>query len=351
MTAKLANRLTLGATLAMFLAALFVLYRQLETTPLSDVLNRLGALPVDVIATAVALTAASYLVLTGYDFLALAYVRRKLRPREVLFASFVAFAFSNAMGLALLSGGSVRYRIYSALGLRAVEIGEIVAFCTLSYALGVCADAGLVLLVDPFGMAALLHLPDWLALVCGVALLLLPVSYLAATMFYRRPIRIGSYALRLPSPRLGLAQIALASLDQLVAGSVVYVLLAHGQEIPFLTFAGVYLTAAPAAVASLVPGGLGVFETMVVVLLPHMPKGALLGALVAYRVIYFLLPLALALGCALVMQLARAPADLTALARAAGALQERLANRVQKLKKGGTETPRRGAKAFGEARN
>ncbi len=327
MTSKTANRLTLGAMLAMFLAAMFVLYRQLEATRLADVVGRLGSMPAAALVAAVLLTVVSYLVLTGYDFLALRYVRRTLRPRAVMFASFAAYAFSNSIGLALLSGGSVRYRMYSALGLRAVEIGEIVVFCTVSYVLGVCTDAGLMLVLDSHATASLLRLPPPLAQLVGGALLAVPIAYLAAALIRRHPIRLGRYGLRPPSLGLGLAQVALASLDQLVAAAVVYVLLAPGQEISFVSFLAVYLVAAPASVLSLVPGGLGVLETVIVVLLAQTPKGAVLGTLVAYRFIYFLLPLAVSMACIALAPIARAPIQFPSRARAARTLR-RLSGRI-----------------------
>jgi phosphatidylglycerol lysyltransferase len=346
-TSKTTNRLMLVATLAMFLAAMFVLYHQLGTTRLSDVLDRLGSMPMGALMGAVLLTVASYLVLTGYDFLALRYTRRKLRPGEVMFASFTAFAFSNSIGFALVSGGSVRYRIYSALGLRAVEIGEIVVFCTLSYALGVCMAAGLMLVLDPVAMAGVLRVPPALASLAGAVLVAIPTAYLAATLIRRRPIRLHRYHLRLPTFGIGVAQIVLASIDQLLAGAVVYVLLAPGQDLSFGAFLGVYLVAAPASVLSLVPGGLGVLETLIVLLLPQAPRGALLGALVAYRFIYFLLPLALAVTWVTLLQVARVPSDLGWLARAVGAVHARLTGgRHQKRRR---DKPAAAAKALSEA--
>jgi phosphatidylglycerol lysyltransferase len=123
MQARLADRLALAATAVIFCAALAVLYREFASITPREVLARLAAMPAHWVLAAVALTAASYLLLTGYDFLALRYVGRRLRLRDVLLASFTAFAFSNNLGFQLLSGGSTRYRVYSSLGLDAVAIG------------------------------------------------------------------------------------------------------------------------------------------------------------------------------------------------------------------------------------
>jgi uncharacterized membrane protein YbhN (UPF0104 family) len=150
MTQKTVNRLTFAVAVVMFFAAIFVLYRELKNTRLVDVIANFEALPKTRVMLALALTAASYLLLTGYDFLALSYANHRLRPRETLFASFISFSFSNNLGFALMSGGSVRYWIYTAFGLRPVEVGEVVAFCTLTYGLGVATIGGLMLLFDTF---------------------------------------------------------------------------------------------------------------------------------------------------------------------------------------------------------
>ena len=295
MTSKIVNRLTLGASLAVFLAAVYVLHRSLAQVGLADVLARLEALPPLRVAAAVALTAASYLVLVGYDYLALHYVKRSLRFPWVAFTSFIAFAFSHNVGLALVSGGSVRYRVYSGLGLGLVEIAEVVVFCAVTYSLGIMTVGGVMLTADPMGVAPVLGIPQHMVRSSGAALLAVGVAYLVATAVWRRPLRLGGFAFRLPSLGSGLIQVALASVDLALAGAVVYVLLPPDGDVTYRTFLGIYVLAAAASVLSHVPGGLGVFEAVIVVMLPDVPRDASLGALVAYRVTYFVLPLGLAM--------------------------------------------------------
>jgi uncharacterized membrane protein YbhN (UPF0104 family) len=306
LTAKTTNRLTLAIALTMFGAALFVLYRELANIRLAEVVDGVVAMPKMRLFGAVALTAVSYLLLTGYDFLALNYARRLLRFPQVLFASFVAFALTNSLGFALVSGGSVRYRIYSGYGLTPVEIGEVVAFCTLSYVLGVTTVGGLMLVFKPVSLASILRLPPQLVLATGIMLLAVSVVYLVVVASRPKPISIGRYRLRLPNIQQGLTQIALASVDQAIAGAVLYVLLPSNAAIDFATFLGIYVVAAPLSLLTLVPGGLGVFETALLVMLPDTPKAASLVSLVAYRFIYFLLPLALAVACEAVYEFRRA---------------------------------------------
>ncbi len=295
MTSKIVNRVTLGASLAVFLAAVYVLHRSLERVALADVLARLEALPPLRVAAALALTAASYFVLVGYDYLALHYVQRSLRFRWVAFTSFIAFAISHNVGLALVSGGSVRYRLYSGLGLGVVEIAEVVVFCAVTYSLGIMTVGGITLAAAPTDLAAVLGIPPHVVRGSGAALLGVGLVYLAAAALWRRPLRLGRLVLRMPSLGSGLLQVALASVDLALAGAVVYVLMPPDAAVTYRTFLGIYVLAAAASVMSHVPGGLGVFEAVIVRMLPDVPADVSLGALVAFRVIYFLLPLGLAM--------------------------------------------------------
>jgi len=309
MTRKNFSRLTVAVAVAMFVAAIVVLYRQLGNTRWIDIVGHFEALRRTQILAALALTSASYLVLTAYDFLALHYVGRRLRVRDTLFASFVAYAFSNSIGFALVSGGSLRYRFYTGLGLRPVAIGEIVVFCTVTYSLGVTIVSGLMLLLDPAGISSILGLPQPILRTAGAAMLALGITYLAITAARRGPITLGRYGLRLPSLGCGLMQVAVACCDQAVAASVVYVLLPSNAQIGFSSFLEIYVVSAPIALLSLVPGGLGVFETMVVALLANTSSAASLGSLIAYRVIYFMVPLALAMLMVAVYEIRRSSRD------------------------------------------
>jgi len=296
MTSRQTDRLAILATTVIFCIAVAVLVRDFSGVGLRNVLSRLAALPASRILVAAGLTAASYVLLAGYDFLALRYVKRRLRFCDVLYASFTSFAFSNTIGFQLVSGGSMRYRIYSRFGLEAIEIGEIVAFCTFTYVLGVITVGGLAALLDPASFTSLLHLPQWLISVFGLLLLAASAAYAAVAAIWRKPIAIGRYALRPPAPALALAQIVFASVDAVLAGAVLYALLPAETGMSFWSFIGVYIVAATASVLSSVPSGLGVYETVVTAMTAApASKAGELGALIAYRMIYFIAPLVIAM--------------------------------------------------------
>ena len=108
-----------GFSIAVFGLALWALHHELAKTSLADILAKLQAVPLSTVVLALALTAGSYLVLTGYDALAVRYIKHPLPYPTVALASFIGFAISHNVGIALLSGGTARFRIYSRAGLSA----------------------------------------------------------------------------------------------------------------------------------------------------------------------------------------------------------------------------------------
>jgi uncharacterized membrane protein YbhN (UPF0104 family) len=257
------------------------------------------------IYAAIGLTAGSYLLLTGYDFLALWYVRRQLRFRDVVFTSFTAFAFSNNLGFQLLSGGSMRYRIYSNLGLQGGDIFGIVAFCTFTYALGVLTVGGMVFVFEPAEVASLLKLPQPIISAAGVSMLASIAAYLAVAAIWHRRIAVGRFRVWPPTLPLAIAQVALASIDAVLAGTVLYVLLPMDFQLNFETYLSIYMIAATTSVLSLVPGGLGVFETAITLMTVAPSKAAALGAFLAYRMIYFVTPFVVAIVWFIVHEMGR----------------------------------------------
>src|SRR5262245_60999744 len=126
-------------TVAVFGVALWLLGHTLAVHRIDDVLDYLGRLPPYKVTGAILLTAASYITLVGYDLSALHYVGRRLPLRDVAITSFISYAFSNTIGFAAVTGGSVRYRLYSAAALNGFEIAAVVVFCTLTFGVGAMA--------------------------------------------------------------------------------------------------------------------------------------------------------------------------------------------------------------------
>ncbi|MBA3710474.1 MAG: lysylphosphatidylglycerol synthetase family protein, partial [Planctomycetes bacterium] len=280
------------AGVALFALAIGVLHHQAQGTDLPALRASIHALPWLAIAGAVAFTMAGYLVLTFSDQLACRHAGHPLPWRRVVLASFIGHAFTHTLGNAVLVGGSVRYRLYSACGLSAVQIALVVAFCVIGFWVGFLALCGVVFLVDPPPMFAALHVPFGSLPVFGACLLAIPVAWQVACMALKRPLRIRSWSLRLPTPLMSSAQIALGALEMVLRSLVLYLLLPSDFGLGFSAFLGSYLLAMVAGKVSQVPGGLGVLEGVFLMLLPpNDPSAATLGALAVYRGVYYLVPL------------------------------------------------------------
>ena len=279
---------------ALFAGALWILHHALSEFRYHDILRQIHALRPRQIAAALGLTCLSYLVMTGYDWLAVRYAQHPLATGRIVFTSFVSYAFSNNIGLSLLAAGSIRYRLYSAWGLSTEEIAKVLSFTVATFWLGVCASGGLTFLVAPLRLPPALPLPFFSTRPLGLALLALALGYLAAVHLRSQPFTLRGWQLSLPRPRFAWAQVLVGMVDWLLAGSVLYVLLPPAADLPLLQLMGIFLLAQVVALISHVPGGLGVFESLVLLSLPQVPLDALAGSLMLYRAVYYLLPLACA---------------------------------------------------------
>jgi phosphatidylglycerol lysyltransferase len=278
--------------LLLFGVALIVLYHELRIYHLHDIVQDIKGVPPYHLLLAFSLTMLSYLLLTGYDTLAMMYVKHPLPYGKIALASFTGYAFSNNIGLSMIAGSSVRYRLYSTWGLTTLEITKVVAFCIITLWLGFFTLGGTVFIMEPLALPTQLKFPFHSVHVLGWVFLFIVAAFVVWTFMVKKPIRIRAWAFPLPSPRLLIAQIAVASLDWAIAGAVLYTLLPAAPGFSFPVFLSLYLLAQIAGMVSQVPGGLGVFEAMILLLLSKTHSASqVLGSLLAFRGIYYILPL------------------------------------------------------------
>jgi phosphatidylglycerol lysyltransferase len=275
--------------------AVFVLHHLLGQYHWRDILQRVHAISNAKVLRAAFFTCAGYGCLTLYDALAVHFAGAKVPYPRVALISFMGYAIGHNVGLNSISGGAIRYRAYTALGLSGKQIATIIAFGTLTFFLGASVLLGFSLLSNARMSGSILHLPPWLAIAVGVALLAGVACYLWLVYTRHAPLRFRHFEIPVPKPKVAFAQIGVSCVDMLFACSVLFVLLPREASMSFFTFAGVYLIALAAGAISNVPGGIGVFEFVLILLLPAVPKDRLLGALVAYRAIYYFAPFGLAL--------------------------------------------------------
>ena len=275
--------------------AVFVLHHLLRQYHLHDILDRVRAIPSGKIWRAAILTCCGYGCLTLYDALAVRFAGARVPYARVALISFMSYAIGHNVGLTTLSGGAVRYRAYSALGLSAKQIATIIGFGTLTFGLGSGVLLGSSLVSNAGLSGSVLHVHTWLATGAGCLLLCGVAGYVWLVCTRHAPLKVWRVELPIPRPRIALAQIAIGCLDLLCVAGVLFVLLPPHAAISFAAFAGVYLIALAAGVISQIPGGIGVFELVLIALLPDVPKDRMLGALLVYRAIYYFAPFILAL--------------------------------------------------------
>jgi glycosyltransferase 2 family protein len=272
---------------AAFGLAAFLVHRAMREYTWSEVLASLGQISLGHLALGAVFTAGSFLCLTGAEALAVRYAGRNLAYRKIALASFTSLAIGHTLGFAVFSSGAIRYRFYAGWGLSAGDVARIIVFCGVTIALGLATVGGLAAVIRPDLVGETFGIAPAAIVTLGVVLLSAVAIYLALAAFVHRPIRIRNFELPVPRLRLAVGQIAVASTDLLLVSAVLHQMLAATSDIAFPAVAAAYITANTAGILSHVPGGLGVIEA---VLLSLVPGANVVGALVAFRAVYFLIP-------------------------------------------------------------
>ena len=288
-------RLYILAAASLFVFALVALsiYRLTAEVRYDDVLAALSATSWRAIALAVGFTLLSFLALILYDANALDYIGRKAPFPSVAVTAFMAYAVGNTVGFGPLSGGAIRFRAYSRFGLAPGDIARVIAFVTLAFGLGLLSVSALAALAVAPRVAGILGVDAFWLRAAALLILLVLIG-----LFYSgrngHALRFKGFELRLPDSRTASRQFLVSAFDIAAAASVLYVLLPD-TPVSWPTFLAVYAVAIGFGVLSHVPAGLGVFEAVIMAGLSNaISIDQLLGSLVLYRLIYYVLPLLLA---------------------------------------------------------
>ena len=263
--------------------------------------ERLAQVPSEGYALAGLATLAAYVALAWYDRIALIHLGRDkgISWCYIGTCSFVTYALGHNIGASVLSGGMVRLRAYTAKGLSPAEVAVLVAMCTFTFAYGTLLLLGLVLMlvpqvVDPLGhLVPLLALPPYLVRLAGASVLLVCALYVVGSWLHFKPLRIGG--MDVVYPRLGVVgrQLVAAPLELVAAAAIVYFVLPEAGNPGFFIVLGAFLISFSAGLLSQVPGGVGVMEAVFLAVMPSMPATSVVAALLVWRLLYLLIPLAL----------------------------------------------------------
>ncbi|MGL4725858.1 MAG: lysylphosphatidylglycerol synthase domain-containing protein [Scandinavium sp.] len=247
--------------------------------------------------SAVALVIFSYLIYGCYDLLGRAYCGHKLAKRQVMLVSFICYAFNLTLST-WVGGIGMRYRLYSRLGLPGATITRIFSLSITTNWLGYILLGGVIFSIGVVDLPAHWYISDTTLRIIGAALLLMIAVYLWACAFARRRhLTVRGQKLVLPSWRFALVQMGISSANWMAMGAIIWLLL--GQEVNYFFVLGVLLVSSIAGVIVHIPAGIGVLEAVFIALLAggHASQGTIIAALLAYRVLYFFIPLALATVC------------------------------------------------------
>jgi glycosyltransferase 2 family protein len=290
------NRLGFGLSVTIIAIAAVVLYRILRTINASEVVEALVTTDWRDIALAALFVAGGYFTLTFYDLFALRTIGRTDVPYwAAALAGFTSYAVGHNVGASVFTGGAVRYRVYSAWGLTAIDVAKICFVAGLTFWLGNATVLGLGIAYAPLAATAIDQLPAWLNRVGAFAILLVLALYVA--WVWRRPRVIGGegWSVALPDGPLTLLQIGIGIVDLGFCALAMYMLVPDEPNIGFVTLAVIFVSATLLGFASHAPGGIGVFDAAMLVALWQFDKEDVLAGVLLFRLLYYIIPFAISL--------------------------------------------------------
>jgi uncharacterized membrane protein YbhN (UPF0104 family) len=290
------HRVGFVLSLIIIVVAAVVLYRKLHDINVAKVLNAVSTVEYRDVVKAALFVAAGYFTLTFYDLFALRTIGRRDVPyRIAALAGFTSYSVGHNVGASVFTGGAVRYRIYSAWGIDAIEVAKICFVAGLTFWLGNIAVLGLGFTWHPEAASAINLLPEVVNRILGILALMLLAGYVV--WVWRSPLVVGrqNWQVRLPAGPLTLLQIVIGIIDLGFCSLAMYVLVPNNPDLGFVTVAVVFVSATLLGFASHSPGGLGVFDAAMLIALWQYDKEELLAGLLIFRLLYYLTPFALAL--------------------------------------------------------
>ena len=290
------HRLGIILSVLIIAVATVVLYRKLHNMNVSKVLTAMATVEYRDVAISALFVALGYFTLTFYDLFALRTIGRRDVPyRVAALAGFTSYSVGHNVGASVFTGGAVRYRIYSAWGLDAIEVAKICFIAGLTFWLGNVTVLGFGFAYHPEAATAIDQLPLGLNRALGLLALAVLAGYIA--WVWRTPRVIGrqNWKVQLPNGPLTLLQILIGIIDLTCCALAMYVLVPNEPHMMFIDIAVIFITATLLGFASHSPGGLGVFDAAMLIALWQYDAEELLAGLLIFRLLYYILPFTLAL--------------------------------------------------------
>jgi uncharacterized membrane protein YbhN (UPF0104 family) len=275
--------------------AAWVVFQRIEAIDFEDVAQHVSSMPLPTIVTALLCAAGVYITIGLYEGIAVRLASGRTLRWQAFRTAVIANPVGRAIGVAMVSGGALRYRMYAPEGLSLKQVGAVILLVAMPYVFGVgwLIDVSLLLHLKEASRA--FQLPLAAVAVLGVLGLAKDVGWLAFVATRTQPIVLRGQSIRLPSLRHALVQIAFGLTQISLMTTILYLFLPPELNMTWPAFVAVYCIAFVAGQMSNVPAGLGVLEAALFLMLPHVPPGKLVGSVLAYRAVYELVPLGVAL--------------------------------------------------------
>jgi uncharacterized membrane protein YbhN (UPF0104 family) len=290
------NRIGVVLSIAIITFAAVALYHNLHDIDVDDLVDALRDTDRHDVVRASLCVAGGYFTLTFYDLFALRTIGRLDVPyRVAALAGFTSYSVGHNIGASVLTGGAVRYRIYSAWGLDAIAVAKVCFIAGLTFWLGNATVLGLGITFAPQAATAIDQLPPWINRVAAILILSVLGTYVA--WVWRRPRTIGrsGWQVMLPDGPLTLLQIGIGIIDLAFCALAMFMLVPDDPNIGFVSLAVIFVSATLLGFASHAPGGIGVFDAAMLVALWQFEKEELLAGLLVFRLLYYIVPFALSL--------------------------------------------------------
>ncbi len=275
--------------------AAWVLVHRIEAIDFDDVLQHLRAVPTPIVIAALLCSAGVYTSVGLYEGIAVRLASGRNLRRQAFRTAVIANPVGRAIGVAMVSGGALRYRMYTPEGLSLRQVGAVVLLVSMPYVFGVGWLIDLSLLLHLEEASRAFQLPFAAVAAFGVLGLAKDVGWLAFVATRTQPIVLRGQSIRLPALRDALVQIAFGLVQISLMTTILYLFMPPELDMKWPAFVAMYCIAFVAGQLSNVPAGLGVLEAALFLMLPQVPPGKLVGAVLAYRAVYELVPLLVAL--------------------------------------------------------
>ncbi|HEY4032170.1 MAG TPA: lysylphosphatidylglycerol synthase domain-containing protein [Caulobacteraceae bacterium] len=245
-------------------------------------------------AGALLLSFGVYGLLAGNEQVALRWAHAHVPLRTGMRNAFIAFALANTLGFGWLVGGAFRANAYRRWGVGLGKVAQITAYGTLTFALGVLALAGGLLMHARDTVYDQLSIEPFVGRAVGGLMWVGLALYATAGALAPERVRLFKFEFKPPRPGLVAIQVFFGCADLMAGAAVFWLLLGRGAP-HYSDFLSAYIISIMAGLLSGVPGGAGVFESAMLQLLPMVDRTSLAAAFLGFRVFYYLAPLALGL--------------------------------------------------------